>query len=216
METTIEAISEYAWLIILLSFVVVFIETAGLPIPALTFALFAAMLAGQGAVDFFAVWLAVVLGGVIGGPVGYWLGKRGGRPLVQRIGDRVKITPDRIEAADEHFQHRGNLLVTGRYFVPILPWAAGLFSGIVHMPRGRFIMLNALSIVLWASIEMTLVALFGSAIQDFLGSISVTTILVLVFGVIGLIALIRLFRRRQSEKAELPQQAAAESAIGEK
>src|SRR5438046_10669872 len=104
-----------------MSFLLVFLETAGVPLPALTFAVVAAALAGQGAVPFVAVLLAVILGGTLGGAVGYRLGKRSGRPMLERMGGYVKLTPERIDEGGQQFEKRSNVLLVGRFFVPLLP-----------------------------------------------------------------------------------------------
>src|SRR3954454_16504621 len=104
MQELFDAVSSVSWLGYFLSFLLVFIETAGVPLPALTFALLAASLAGSGSLSFPIVVLVTILGGTLGGPVGYRLGLRRGRPLLEQMGGRVKITPDRLDSAQEQFE----------------------------------------------------------------------------------------------------------------
>src|SRR4051794_13652322 len=169
MQQLFEAVSSVGWLVYLLTFVLLLVETAGVPLPALTFALLAATLAGSGSLNFVAVLLATILGGTIGGPIGHSLGQRRGRPLLEKIGGRVKITPERIDSTQEQFEKRGKTIVLARYFVPLLPWSAGIFAGIAHMPRRTLLLYNFFAITMWAVLELTIVAYFSSAIKDFLG-----------------------------------------------
>jgi membrane protein DedA with SNARE-associated domain len=213
MEALFQAVAEYAWLVYLLCFVLVFVETAGLPLPALTFALMAAMLAGQGTIGFVPAVVAVILGGTLGGPVGYGFGVRRGRPFLESMGARVKLWTERIDSTQEQFERRGKVLVLGRYMVPILPWSAGILAGIVEMPRRSFVFFNFLAITLWALIQMTIVAFFSNELEDFLARITFTTIFWILTGAIGTIVLIRYFRRRKlrREQASEPQKALEEA-----
>ncbi len=197
MDALFVAVSDNAWLVYFLSFVLVFLEASGLPLPALTFALLAAALAGQGTVGFFPVVVAVILGGTLGGPVGYALGFRKGLPLLNGIGTHVKLTPARIDASMKEFDKRGNMLVAARYFVPILPWSAGLAAGTIKMHQRSFNFLNFLGITLWAIIEMGLAAYSVSLLEDLLSRISFTALFLLLTGVIGTVVLIRFFRKRK-------------------
>jgi membrane protein DedA with SNARE-associated domain len=202
MEALFQAVAENDRLVYILCFVLVFIETAGLPLPALTFALLAAMLAGQGSLGFVPCVIAVILGGTVGGPVGYRLGVRRGRPLLESIGGRVKLTPERLDSTQEQFERRGKVVVLARYWVPILPWATGIMAGIVEMPRRTFLFFNFLSITLWALIQMTIVAFFSTVLQDIMARITFTTIFWLTTGAIGTFALIRWFRRRRQKREQ--------------
>jgi len=103
MHAVFDAVSSAAWLVYLLTFVFLFLETAGLPLPALSFALLAATMAGNGSLSFLAVVLATILGATIGGPVGHSLGRKQGRPLLDKVGARVKLTPDRLDATQAQF-----------------------------------------------------------------------------------------------------------------
>ena len=200
MDDLLVAISNAAWLVYLLTFALLFAETSGLPLPALSFALFAAALAGQGTVSFPLVVLATILGGTLGGPVGHSLGLRRGRSFLEKMGGRVRLTPERIDSTEEQFERRGKTIVLLRFFVPILPWSAGILAGIAKMPRRTLVLYNFVGITLWALIELTIVAYFSSALQDFLASISISALFWVATGVVGTFFLIRIFRRRRAAR----------------
>jgi membrane protein DedA with SNARE-associated domain len=214
MSSLFDAVSSAAWLVYLLTFIFVFLEAAGLPLPALTFALLAASLAGSGQLSFAAVFLATVLGGTLGGPVGHVLGQRGGRPLLDRLAARVRLSPERITAAEEQFVKRGKALLMGRYFIPILPWAAGLLAGIVRMPRRTLVIYNAIGITLWALIQLTIVAYFSSVLVDLVSRFSIEGLFWVATGVVGLIVLIIIFRqRRAARRASVTAEVLAEGGL---
>jgi membrane protein DedA with SNARE-associated domain len=209
MDELIAAISSAAWLVYLLTFVFLFAEASGVPLPALSFALFAATLAGNGTVSFGAVVLATILGGTAGGPVGHMLGRSRGRPLLDRIGGKVGLSSERLDSTEQQFKGRGRMIVLIRYFVPILPWSAGLFAGIVRMPKGTLFLFNFISITLWALIELTIVAYFSSVVKDWLEKFSLSLLFWLATGLVGTFFLVRMFRRRREARKEHEGAAAA-------
>jgi len=206
MDNFLQTVSDNALLVYFLSFLLVFLQSAGLPLPSLTFALFAAMLAGQGYIQFLPAYLAVILGGTLGGPIGYGIGGRGGRPLLEKIGGKVRLTPERIDASTEEFRHRGKFLLSVSRMVPILPTFSGIFSGIIDMPKQIYLPFNALGIFLWATIQMPIAYFFRLAIQDFFAGISFTSGQIIVMGVIGLIGFL-LYRRHRNAKIAKEEQA---------
>ena len=200
MNAIFDAVSGAGWLVYLLTFIFLFLEASGLPLPALSFALLAATLAGQGTLSFAAVVVATILGATLGGPVGHALGVRGGRPLLEKMGGKVHITPERLDLTEEQFKKRGKSIVLIRFFIPVLPWSAGIFAGIARMPRGTLFLFNFIAITLWALIELTIVAFFSSALKDVLSRFSMAGVFWLATGIIGLFLLMRLFRRRRAAK----------------
>ena len=58
------------------------------------------------------------LGCTIGSLIAYWVGARGGRPLLERYGKYVLITPHDLDRADRWFQRYGELTI---FFSRLLP-----------------------------------------------------------------------------------------------
>src|SRR3954451_21489947 len=65
---------------------IVFAECAGLPIPGETALIVAAGLAAAGQLSLPAVILVAAAAAACGDTLGYWIGRRGGRPLLLRDG----------------------------------------------------------------------------------------------------------------------------------
>jgi membrane protein DedA with SNARE-associated domain len=200
MTGLFDAVSSTGWLVYILTFTFMFLETSGLPLPALSFALLAATLAGSGQLSFVAVLLATILGATLGAPVGHALGRRRGRPLLEQIGGRVHLSQERIDSTEEQFTRRGKTIVVGRFFVPVLPWSAGIFAGIVRMPRRTLVLYTFFGITLWAVIELTIVAYFSSLLVDFVSKFTGAGLFWIATGVVGTYVLIRVFRRRREAR----------------
>ena len=211
MSDFLQFLTENAGWAYIFVFAICFVQAMGIPLPSLTVALGAAALAGNGVLEFIPCLVAVILGGSLGGCVGYKIGQRGGPPILQQIAKRFNLQQDRMDAVVEGFQERGNFLLLGSRFVPILPSFAGIICGAVGMKFPRFFLFNFLGMTAWALAEMTLAFLFGSAIKDWVQGISIGLVLVVLIGVGGMIWFIVYLRRRRAAKAAAELQSIADS-----
>jgi len=76
---------------------------------------------------------------ILGDNVGYWIGRRAGRPLVERHGRLVGLTPGRVAAFDAFFQRHGARTVFLARFVTGLRVVAALFAGVARLPWSEFL-----------------------------------------------------------------------------
>jgi undecaprenyl-diphosphatase len=83
MDQIISLIGQYGYLIV---FFGVMLESMGVPIPGETILLAAGVLVQRGSLDPGDAVAFGVLGAVAGDQLGYWIGRRGGRPFVLRWG----------------------------------------------------------------------------------------------------------------------------------
>src|SRR5215831_211545 len=103
-----------AWLVDLFArygyavvFVGVFLENAGLPVPGETALLAGAALSRGGGLFLPWVIATAVVGAIFGDNVGFLIGRRGGRTLVDRFGPAVGLSPDRLADFDRFFEKHG-------------------------------------------------------------------------------------------------------------
>jgi membrane protein DedA with SNARE-associated domain len=133
-------------------FVIIYLESLGAPLPgesALVASSLLAMRGDLGVVNlFFVVWIAAVLGD----STGYAIGHFGGRPLLQRYGWLVKLTPQRLAELEQLFRRRGAFIVFGARFVVVLRQLNGLVAGSVGMPWHKFLAANVLGAGLWSAV----------------------------------------------------------------
>src|SRR5438094_9772093 len=105
-------LARYGYAIVFLG---VFLESAGVPVPGETVLLAAGFFASQGT---FALPWVIGLGigaAILGDNVGYWIGRRAGRPLVERDVRLVGLTRRRIEEVDAFYQlDRARTVLHGR------------------------------------------------------------------------------------------------------
>src|SRR5437588_213281 len=79
-------------------------ESSVLPLPSEVVIPPAAHLAhSTGKFSIAGIIIAGTIGSWIGATVMYWLARWGGRPLLERYGSYARITPEKIEGAEPHF-----------------------------------------------------------------------------------------------------------------
>lgn len=137
----------------------VMLENAGLPVPGETILLFASFLAWQDRFDLFWVIVLACCGATLGDNIGFAIGRRGGRPLLERYTRRSKHLHKRLVQAEGFFRRHGSWTVFIARFVTGLRVFAGPLAGALHMPWPRFLFFNFSGAVVW-SIAISLVGYF--------------------------------------------------------
>jgi undecaprenyl-diphosphatase len=187
---------------------VVLAESMGIPLPGETVLLLGAAYAGAGNLDVRGVILAAALGAIIGDTLGYWIGARGGRALLDRYGHVLHLNPHHLARAEAFFARYGDKTVFFGRFIAILRTFSALLAGVYHMPYRRFLLFNAAGGILWAGTFGLLGAAFGSQwplIERWAGRAGL-----LVVGMLVLIAAaVWLWRWAISHEAELHRRWAA-------
>jgi membrane protein DedA with SNARE-associated domain len=174
-----------------LLFVVVMLESFGLPLPGETALIFFGVLASKGHYNIAWVIAVTAAAAIIGDNLGYWLiGRWGGRALfrrnrwLQRWSDRVLPGSERIMQ-----RHGGKTVFFGR-FIAILRFTAAWVAGLGRMPWWRFLFWNAAGGITWA-VLVGLVAYYSGqaaadAIQRYGLFAAVGVIVLVVLGALGL------------------------------
>lgn len=128
---------------------VIGVESFGVPAPGQTIMVAAAIYAGAGRLNIFAVAAIAFVAAVLGDNVGYWIGVRGGRKLVHRWGKYVFLTPERLARAEGFFARRGSRIVVIARFIDGLRQFNGVIAGITAMPWRTFLIYNTIGAALW-------------------------------------------------------------------
>ena len=143
---------------------IVLVEDFGVPAPGETILIAAAVYAGAGQLNVFAVAAIGFVAAVVGDNIGYAIGHFGGRPLALRFGRYVFLTPERLEKAESWFGRHGGKIVTIARFVEGLRQANGIIAGISKMHWAKFIAFNAIGAALWVGLWVTVGYLAGNHI----------------------------------------------------
>ena len=181
---------------LLLLFAVVAAESAGVPLPGETALIAAAILAARGHYSIVEVIAVAAAAAIIGDNVGYWIGRTGGRALLERWGP-IKRYSERVLPPGERFfrKHGGKTVFIGR-FVSVLRVTAAWLAGITHMSWWRFFLWNAAGGIVWATLVSLLAYYFGKAAADAVASYGVYALVaIVVVAAIGFVGM-RLFKKR--------------------
>ena len=134
-----------------LLFVLVMLETSGLPIPGETALITAALLASRGTLQIELVIPIAALAAIVGDNIGYLIGRKGGRWLLERPG-RFHYQRLQVLATGEPFfeRHGPKAVFFGRFILGLRVWASWL-AGATYMPWRSFVLWNALGGICWAT-----------------------------------------------------------------
>ncbi len=132
-------------------FALMALESACIPIPSEVIQLFAGFEVSQNHMYFAVAVLAGVAGNVVGSWIAWGVGARGGRPVIERYGRFVHVTPKRLDLAQRWFDRYGNKVVFWSRMLPVVRTFISLPAGIARMPLGRFTLYTAAGALPWCT-----------------------------------------------------------------
>lgn len=160
---------------------------AGLPGPGESVLIAEAVFAARHSLDLTSVILVAWMGATLGGVAGWLAGLKGGRALLTARGPLQAMRVNAVHRGEEVFARHPVLAI---YLTP--SWVAGIH----RPPASVYLIVNALSAVLWA-VGIGLAAyLAGPPVVDFVGDLGLVTGLALVAAIVALAAGALLRRRR--------------------
>ena len=186
---------------LVLLFVFVAVESAGVPIPGETVLITAAVLARPEHHDYSLFWVIVVAaaGAIVGDNIGYTLGRYGGRKLINRWGFVRRHAERVLPPSERFFERHGPKTVFFGRFIAILRVTAAWLAGLSHMTWWRFFAWNAAGGIIWATGVALLAYWAGQAVADAVSRYGLYAVLALiVLGALAYVAL-RVWRKRMME-----------------
>ena len=125
------------------------IESACIPLPSEIIMPFSGYLVFKGEMTLWGVALAGAVGCVLGSIPAYYLGKVGGRPLVEKYGKWVLISHHDLHIADRWFEKHGEIIIFIGRLLPAVRTFIAFPAGIARMHMGRFIAYTFVGSLLW-------------------------------------------------------------------
>jgi membrane protein DedA with SNARE-associated domain len=147
------------------------IESVIIPIPSELVLPFAGFLVGQGTAiepltgqpwNVVLVTLFGTLGATLGALIAYAIGWYGGRPIIERWGRYLGITPDDLDRADDFFARHGDAAAFFGRMVPVIRSLVSFAAGVAHMRLGRFIVFTFLGSLPWTLLLVVAGMVMGS------------------------------------------------------
>ncbi len=174
------------------------LEDAGLPLPGETVLLVAGSTAATSP-RLHLAWVIVIgiAAAATGDNVGYWIGRSGGRALLNRYGRVFHVNGRVLDRGERWMREHGAAAVFGARFVAGLRVVSGLLAGSLSMPWRRFFVFNLLGATVWVSVICSLGYLFGSRLQWLVHVLGRTGLVLLGVGLLAAAAW-WWFRRRRA------------------
>ena len=193
-------IESYGYLAV---FVLVGVESLGVPLPGETALITAAIYAGHThRLNPWLIFLVASAAAIIGDNIGYWIGDKGGYRLARRYGSKVRLDERKLKIARYLFDRHGGKVVFFGRFVSVLRTYAAFLAGTSKMRWRRFLPANAAGGIVWAAIWTLAAYLAGNALQRASGTINLILIAAAVVGIVAAILLIRRQTGKLADRAE--------------
>jgi len=184
-------------------FLMVGIESIGVPVPGETMLIVAALYAGSThKLSIVLIVLAAAAGAIVGDNIGYSVGRHGGWPLLKRHGHRVGIDERRLKLGRYLFlTHGGKVVFFGR-FISILRTYAAALAGANHMPFGRFFSFNASGGLIWAAVYGLGYYFAAHLLKELDTPVTIALVVIAALVVVGFLVFIRRNISEWEERAE--------------
>jgi membrane protein DedA with SNARE-associated domain len=105
---------------------------------------------GYGIGAFIVMALAGTLGYFVGALIGWWIGLRGGRPLLERRGRWLHVTPANLDRAEAWFKRWGNFGVLVGRVTPVVRSFVSIPAGIFEMRLAPYALYTVVGSAVWA------------------------------------------------------------------
>jgi membrane protein DedA with SNARE-associated domain len=125
------------------------LNSSGIPIPSELIMPFSGFLVYKGRFNLFLVALAGTVGCNIGSAIAYWIGAKGGRPLVERYGKWVLMSSHDLDRMSGFFERYGSITILIGRMLPIVQTFVAFPAGIAKMARLRFHIYTTVGSLIW-------------------------------------------------------------------
>ncbi|HET6847667.1 MAG TPA: DedA family protein [Gaiellales bacterium] len=161
MSGLVDWVTSHGYLLI---FVTVTLELLGIPFPAETILITAGAAASAGKLSLPAVMAVAAVAAVLGATGGYWIGRIGGRPLLNSLVERGWPKQQQVLRVEQFFERHGGKSLVGARFIPFIRVFAPWMAGAAHMPVRRFLLWNVAGGVAWVVLVAGAGFVFGKSV----------------------------------------------------
>ena len=187
-----------------LLFLLVMSESSGMPVPGETALISGALLASQGKLQIVFVIALAALGAIVGDNLGYLIGRKGGRWLLERPGPFEGKRRDMLVRGEPFFERHGSKAVFfGRFVLGLRVWASWL-AGATRMRWRSFLVWNALGGISWATLIGLVAYSLGKSAGNVIEAFALYGLAALAIAIVSFFVLRHRERRRAKAKGARP------------
>nr|WP_284446388.1 DedA family protein [Paenibacillus hunanensis] len=153
----------------------------------------------NGTINYFGAVFFGTVGGVIAQLFIYWIGRYGGRPVLDKYGKYILIRKHHIDHAEEWFNKYGTGVIFTARFIPVVRHAISIPAGIAKMSHMRFILLTTLAVIPWSALFVYLGMVLGSQwhnIDEIAGKYTTPILIVAVVLLVGYLLVKRKMKKK--------------------
>ena len=183
-------------------FLLVMAESSGVPVPGETAVIAGGVLASRGKLHIELVIALAALAAIVGDNIGYQIGHKGGRWLLERPGPFRPHRLKALELGEPFFKRHGPKAVFfGRFILGLRTWTSWL-AGATHMRWRKFFLWNALGGICWAT-GVGLAAYFvGRSVGNAIATFGIYGLVAVVLALAGALVLYLTHRRHLRAQAD--------------
>jgi membrane protein DedA with SNARE-associated domain len=189
-EWLVDLFARYGYAVV---FAGVFLENTGLPVPGETALLAGAALAHFGRLSLWHVVVTAIAAAILGDNLGFFIGRRGGRWLLERYGHRLGVTAARLAEFDRFFERYGPKTIFVARFITGLRVVGAMLAGASGLRWPIFLFYNASGAVVWCTAVAAAGYMLANSWDTLERWIGRTGLMALI-----LIIIVALFARRRS------------------
>ncbi len=142
-------------------FIMMTLESACIPFPSEVIMPFAGFVVHEGHLDFLGIVIIGTLGNLVGSLIAYYVGLKGGRPILERYGKYILITSEKLDWADDIFNKYGSITVFVGRILPVIRTFISLPAGIARMDIKKFTIYTTLGCLPWTLVLAYLGVILG-------------------------------------------------------
>ena len=184
-------------------FVLVALESLGIPLPGETILIAAGTYAGSThRLSVWAIFAVAAAAAIVGDNTGFWIGDKGGYRLVRRYGHYVRVDEAKMKIGRYIFErHGGKVVFLGR-FVSVLRTYAAFLAGTNKMRWRKFLGYNVAGGIVWAAVYTFGSYALGNAIKKASGPVDLVLGVAAVSAIVAVFVVVRRQAGRLTARAE--------------
>jgi membrane protein DedA with SNARE-associated domain len=163
------------------------LQTMAIPIPSEVILPFAGFLASAGRFNIFVIALMGGLGSCIGSSIAYYIGYKGGRPLVLKYGKYILISHHDLDMTEKFFAKFGSIAIFIGQLLPIVRSFIAFAAGLVEEVFWKFILFTFLGSFLWSLMLAYIGMKLGdnwATLRDKFHNLDLLIVLIIIVGIV--------------------------------
>lgn len=163
------------------------IDSAGVPIPSEVLLTLAGVLVSQGKMDMLAVMVIGTLAQTVGAILAYWIGAKGGLPLIHRYGKYFLFSENELARTQRLFARYGSWITLAGRCLPGIRTYIGFPPGVAHMPFMRFAVMSLIGSTIWTVFLVLTGYYLADSLHEVEGALHIVAIIVAAGLVLGVL-----------------------------